>query len=165
MTRVGIWGRDRGVFEAVRNALGDRGPRVKLLPGAHPADFAEGKLDLLCVTPEATGWAGLSAVNCRVLLLPGTAGPLARGLRCVSAVSYGTSPRDTLTFSSLEGDQICLALQREIVDVDGGVVEQQEFVLPFPPGLPPAGYLAAAGVLLLLGVEPGKLADGTKEAK
>ena len=49
--------------------------------------------------------------------------------------------------------------------MDGGVVEQQEFVLPFPPGLPPAGYLAAAGVLLLLGVEPGRLTDGTKEAK
>ena len=159
MTRVGIWERSGGVYGAVSAALGDRAEGVELLRGVHPAELAEHRLDLLCVAPEATGWAGLGAVDCRALLLPGTAGPLARGLRCASAVSYGTSPRDTLTFSSLEGDQICLALQREIVDVRGGVVEQQEFVLPFPPGLPPSGYLAAAGVLLLLGEDPARLSQ------
>lgn len=75
----------------------------------------------------------------------------------MSAVSYGTSPKDTLTFSSLEGDQICLALQRELVASQGRVVEQQEFVLPFPAGEAPLPFLAAAGVLLLLGEPPGVL--------
>lgn len=89
-----------------------------------------------------------------MLLLPGAAGPLARGMRCRSAVSYGTSPRDTLTFSSLEGDRICLALQRELVSLAGHVVERQEFVAPFPPGEDPMTFLAAAGVLLLLGAKP-----------
>ena len=88
---------------------------------------------------------------------PGTAGPLARALNARQAVSYGTSPRDTLTFSSLEGDRLCLAVQRELVTLGGAVVEQQELVLPFSTGASPLPFLAAAGTLLLLGVPPEEL--------
>jgi len=154
---VGIWERESTVSDAVEAALAAAGAPVRVRRGANAGEFGTDPMDLLCIAPGAAAWAGLRAVECRMLLLPGLAGPLARGLRCASAVSYGTSPRDTLTFSSLEGDKICLALQRELVAVDGGVVEQQEFVLPFPPGLPPLEYLAAAGTLLLLGVEPKTL--------
>lgn len=157
MTRVGIWERDMDVFEPVRAALERGALEAELLRGGHPADFAGMELELLCIAPGAAGWAGVSAVDCRALLLPGAAGPLARGLRCKSAVSYGTSPKDTLTFSSLEGNQICLALQRELVTLDGGVVEQQEFVLSFRPERSPLPFLAAAGVLLLLGAPPALL--------
>ena len=72
-------------------------------------------------------------------------------------MSYGTSPRDTLTFSSLEGDRLCLAVQRELVTLGGAVVEQQELVLPFSTGASPLPFLAAAGTLLLLGVPPEEL--------
>ncbi|MFR0003612.1 MAG: hypothetical protein ACLRVR_08475 [Flavonifractor plautii] len=104
-----------------------------------------------------TGWAGAGAVPCGTVLLPGTAGPLARALNARQAVSYGTSPRDTLTFSSLEGDRLCLAVQRELVTLGGAVVEQQELVLPFSTGASPLPFLAAAGTLLLLGVPPEEL--------
>ena len=97
------------------------------------------------------------AVPCGTVLLPGTAGPLARALNARQAVSYGTSPRDTLTFSSLEGDRLCLAVQRELVTLGGAVVEQQELVLPFSTGASPLPFLAAAGTLLLLGVPPEEL--------
>lgn len=107
--------------------------------------------------PRRAGWAGAGAVDCRTVLLPGGAGPLARALRTGQAVSYGTSPRDTLTFSSLEGDRICLALQRELVTLQGTVVEQQEMVLPFPPEASPLPFLATAGTLLLLGMPPEQL--------
>lgn len=150
MTKIGIWEQNGAVYKAVHRALGTE-KETRITTGSHPAQFAEEALDLLCIGPDAIGWAGVSAVDCRMLLLPGTAGPLARGLRCQSAVSYGTSPRDTLTFSSLEGEKICLALQRELVTLSGGVLEQQEMVLPFPPGEAPETFLAAAGVLLLLG--------------
>lgn len=157
MVHVGIWERDEGILAAVRAGLGVRAEGVELLGGDHPADFTSGGLDLLCVSAGAIGWAGLSAVDCRALLLPGAAAPRARGLRCACAVSYGTSPKDTLTFSSLEGDRITVALQRELVALSGGVVGQQEFTLPFPPGRPPLSYLAVVGVLLLLGVPPEEL--------
>ena len=72
-------------------------------------------------------------------------------------MSYGTSARDTLTLSSLEGDQICVALQRDIVTVSGAVVERQELVLPFPPGRSPLPWLCAVGALLLMDVPPERL--------
>ena len=139
------------MFNAVRDAAETIGLHARLLGGDHPADFTDGVLDLLCMAPGAAGWAGAPAVQCRMLLLPGGLGPLARGLRPVCAVSYGTSPKDTLTLSRLEGTQICLALQRELVTLDGGLVEEQEWVLPFPAGWDPMNYLAMAGVLLALG--------------
>ena len=134
--RVGIWERDEGIRTAVR---------------------AGARRERRTVAPAARGWAGAGAVPCGTVLLPGTAGPLARALNARQAVSYGTSPRDTLTFSSLEGHRLCLAVQRELVTLGGAVVEQQELVLPFSTGASPLPFLAAAGTLLLLGVPPEEL--------
>ena len=154
--RVGIWERDEGIFSAVAVGAGPLG--AELCRGTHPADLAGEPLDLLTVSPGSSGWAGAGAVHCRSVLLPGTAGPLARALRSTQTISYGTSPRDTLTFSSLEGDRISLALQRELVTLDGIVLEQQELVLPFPTGAPPLPFLAAVGTLLVMGIPPEELA-------
>ena len=94
------------------------------------------------------------------MLLPGSAGPLARHLKADRAVSYGPSPKDSITLSSLEGDQICVALQRELVTVTGRVLERQELVLPFPTGRDPLPWLAVTGTLLLLDVPPEELWRG-----
>ncbi|MCC8121506.1 MAG: hypothetical protein LIO42_05945, partial [Oscillospiraceae bacterium] len=59
-------------------------------------------------------------------------------------------PRDTITLSSLEQGRISLAVQRELVTVEGGVVERQELVLPFPQGVSPELFMAKAGAFLLL---------------
>ena len=157
--RIGIWERNEGLREVILEGLRAAGAEPPVLEaGAHPADFS-GELDLLVISPEAVGWAGAGQIHAGTVLLSGAAGPLARALRTERAVSYGTSARDTLTLSSLEGDQICLALQRELVTVQGGVVERQELVLPFPPGRSSQLYLASGGTLLLLGVSPEAL-DG-----
>ena len=117
--RVGIWERDEGIRAAVEAGLGELAAEVRA--GRHPAELAGARLELLTVSPAARGWAGAGAVPCGTVLLPGTAGPLARALNARQAVSYGTSPRDTLTFSSLEGDRLCLAVQRELVTLGGEV--------------------------------------------
>ena len=96
---------------------------------------------------------------CRTVLLPGDAGGLLAGLRAASAVSYGTSPRDSLTISSRERGRLWAALQRELVTVDGQVVERQEFPLALEPGREELPALAVAGALLLLGVPPEALED------
>ena len=140
---MGIWERDEGIRTAVEAGLGELAAEVRA--GRHPAELAGARLELLTVSPAARGWAGAGAVPCGTVLLPGTAG------------SYGTSPRDPLTFSSLEGDRLCLAVQRELVTLGGAVVEQQELVLPFSTGASPLPFLAAAGTLLLLGVPPEEL--------
>ncbi len=158
MSRIGIWEKDEGVYRLVTGklaALNLEGGEI--LSARHPAELAARPLELLVVSPGAIGWAGAEAVSCRMVLLPGSAGPLARAFEAKSAVSYGTSPRDTITISSVEEERLCLAIQRELVTVGGGVVERQELVLPFSPELPPLPYLAAVGTLLLLGVPAEEL--------
>ncbi len=157
MVQIGIWERDEGILAAVEAEMAPG--QARLRAGRHPAELADSLLDLLVVSPGATGWAGAGAVHSRTVLLPGAAGPLARALRTGQAVSYGTSPRDTLTFSSLEGDKLCLALQRELVTLSGAVLEQQELVLSFPAGASPLPFLAAMGTLLLLGIPPERLME------
>ncbi len=157
MVCVGIWERGEGILSAV--AAGADGIDLKLIGGRHPAELASQPLDLLVVSPGAAGWAGAGAVDCRSVLLPGRAGPLSQLLRGEYAVSYGTSPKDTLTLSSLEGDQLCLSLQRELVTLEGAVVDRQELVLALPPQVSPLPVLAAAGALLMLGVPPERLME------
>ncbi len=153
MSAVGIWEKDEGVFSHVFEALHGRGHvPYTLLRAGHPAELAGILLDLLVIAPGALGWAGAGALGCKMVLLPGSAGPLARAFQVGCAVSYGTSPKDTITISSVEGRQLCVAVQRELVTVGGGVVEQQELVLTLPASLSPPFFLAAVGAQLLLDV-------------
>ena len=95
--------------------------------------------------------------GCRTVLLPGDAPAEHWQLQAASAVSYGPGPRDTLTLSSREGRQLWCAIQRELVTVEGRVVERQELPLRLPDHMSPLSVLAAAGALLLLGVPPEEL--------
>lgn len=160
MRRVGVWERNEGLCEAAQEDLKRSGlDRPEIYRGRHPAELAGEVLDLLVVSPRATGWAGAASVSCRLVLLPGSAAPMARGLRVEGAVSYGTGPKDTITLSSLEEDKICLAIQRELVTVKGGVVERQELVLSYPAGQAvPDLFMARVGTLLLMGADPALLA-------
>lgn len=153
MRRVGVWEKNEGLCEAIGEDLKKSDlDRPAMFCGCHPAELAGVSLDLLVVSPGATGWAGAAKVTCRLLLLPGSAGPMTRGMQVEGAVSYGTGPKNTITMSSLEGDKICLAIQRELVTVEGGVVERQELVLPYPAGREtPDLFMARVGTLLLLG--------------
>ncbi len=150
MVRIGIW---EGEGEALAPSLAPFLPENTVVD-RHPAAFAQGRFDLLAVSPSAAGWAGAGVIRCRTLLLPGSAGLLARSLPAHSAVSYGSSPRDTLTISSLEGSQICVALQRAVLTLTGATLERQEFALPFPPGEDPQHFLALTGARLLLTGNP-----------
>lgn len=156
MRRVGVWESGEGLCEGLAEDMERAGlARPILLRGRHPAELAGESLDLLVVSPRATGWAGAASVTCRLLLLPGGAGPLIRGMKVEGAVSYGAGARNTITLSSLEGGRICLAVQRELVTVEGSVVERQELVLPYPPQQDgPELFMARVGALLLLGGTP-----------
>ena len=91
---------------------------------------------------------------CRILLTPGGSPP--PDADAASVVSYGPSPRDSLTFSSLRDGGMLLALQRELVTLTGRRVERQELALPVRRE--PLLTLAWAGALLLAGTEPEALA-------
>ena len=160
MWQIGVWEQREGLYELVRELAGDR---ARVARGEHPALLAGESYDLLVVSPHSIGWAGAAVLYCRTVLLPGAAGPLARSLRadraaCLLALGRleeaeeELDPRDTLTPSSLDDAHICVAVQRELIRLDGGVVERQELVLPYD-GRQPELALVRTGIRLLLGRE------------
>lgn len=141
---------NEGIEEAILRGLSPW--RIEQIPHGgedHPA--------LMVVSPRAAARGTAPGGACRTVLLPGEAGGLLSKLQAACAVSYGPSPRDTLTISSRERDRLWCALQREVVTVEGHVVERQEFPVALRPGRDSMGALAAAGALLLLGVPPEAL--------
>lgn len=110
-------------------------------------------LDLLVVSPD---WKGedRAAPPCRAMLVPGRLSELAGGLSAAWAVSFGISPKDSLTLSSLGEDTILLALQREVITLTGERLDPQEFPLPRGGHTAACHVLACAGIQLLLGVPP-----------
>ena len=151
MWHMGVWERDAGVAEGVSRMAEGTSSLVRAC--RHPALLAGLALDLLVVSPGATGWAGAGALNCRTALLPGGRAALTRALPAGTVLSYGASSRNTLTLSSLDELRASVAVQREFVSLDGRAVERQELILPCG-GLSPDLLLAEAGAALLLGKLP-----------
>ena len=83
---------------------------------------------------------------CRVALVPGNGGGDLSGLRAETVVTWGLSPRDSLTLSSLSEPVLCV--QRALLRPDGGVVEPQELPLPRLPA-PAEQMLPLLGLWLL----------------
>ena len=153
MWQIGVWERDEGLAERMGRLARGAGALVRAC--RHPALLAGLPLDLLVVSPGATGWAGAGALHCRTALLPGGRAALTRLLPAGTVLSYGASSRNTLTLSSLDGPRAAVAVQREFVSLDGRAVERQELILPYDGGAPEL-LLAQAGAALLLGRLPAE---------
>ena len=154
MWQIGVWERDERLADRVSRLAEHSSALVRAC--RHPALLAGLSLDLLIVSPGATGWAGAGAINCRTALLPGGRSALTRALPAGVVLSYGASSRNTLTLSSLDGQRASVAVQREFIDLDGRAVDRQELILPYDGGSPDL-LLAEAGAALLL----GRLAEET----
>ena len=127
-----------------------RGERLDAFAGTYDL-FLVVSADVFCAPPPRT-------LRCRALLVPG-GGQVDTVLQIPSqwVVSFGLSGKDSITVSSLEPDYAVLALQRELVTLDGRVVEQQEIPLPIPRATGASGLMALYGALLLLGASPETL--------
>ncbi|MEG0780684.1 MAG: hypothetical protein RRY95_02205 [Oscillospiraceae bacterium] len=107
--------------------------------------------DLLTVTTDGCAWLADRSCACRTLLIPGDCGEAIRRVAAERVVTYGISPRSSLTFSSMGNGQRVLCIQRTLVRGDGTVIEPRE--MPLPEGfasLPDEGILAVLGTHLLL---------------
>ena len=136
------------VYHALRRALDGNG-RYKLISLAGVPEKPE-TFDVLLSVGEHPPQA-----DCRVAVVSGQSAPPPLGAEQV--VTYGLSPKDTLTISSAVDRDIALALQREIVDVLGRRTDRQEILLTRPTHLGLEQTLACAGGLLALGVEAGHI--------
>lgn len=115
-----------------------------VLGAESPAGLAGRTWDLLALTRRGRAALGRAEVSCRTLLIPGDSPP---PLRAETVITYGLSPRDSLTLSSLTEPVLCV--QRHLPRPDGAVIEPQEFPLPSLPG-PPEELLPLLGLRLLL---------------
>ncbi|GHV05676.1 hypothetical protein FACS1894217_02970 [Clostridia bacterium] len=91
--------------------------------------------------------------ECKIAVIPGDASPDLRYVRAGRVVTYGLSPRNTVTVSSMTDKYLMLAIQNEILNLDRRRVECQEFFAPRPRAVPPDTAIAAATALLVLGFE------------
>ncbi len=86
------------------------------------------------------------ALVCRVLLAPGDCPLVLSRVRAEAVITWGLSPRDSLTLSSLAEPVLCV--QRALPRLDGTRVDPQEFPLPPLPG-PAEALLPLLGLRLL----------------
>lgn len=82
--------------------------------------------DFLVLTPMGCRMLTGERVKSRVLLLPG--GEQWSAFEAEIVVTYGLSPRDSLTFSGLREPVLCV--QRKLPLLHGGSLEPQEFPMP-----------------------------------
>lgn len=85
-------------------------------------------------------------IVCRILLVPGDCPSTLARAQAETVVSYGLSPRDSLTLSSLAEPVLCV--QRALPRLDGMVIDPQEFPLP-PLPAPAEALLPLLGLRLL----------------
>ena len=88
-------------------------------------------------------------ISCACLLVEGTCpAELLSSVKTAYVVTYGMSPRDSLTLSSLREPVLCV--QRALTALDGTVIEPQDIPLSLHwSRLPPETLLLAAGAWLL----------------
>ncbi|MCI2058932.1 MAG: hypothetical protein LKJ80_06990 [Oscillibacter sp.] len=118
---------------------------------SRPEELTHRRWALLTLTERGCAYLEEARVacGCEVLLLPQEWSGLAlTQVRSERVVSYGLSPRDSLTLSSM-GEQAVLCVQRTLLRPDGGSVEVQELPLP-ALDLTPGELLAVFGTRLLL---------------
>lgn len=111
----------------------------EILAAERGEELLRRRWDLLALTRRGCRDLGPGRrAACRVLLVPGDCPPaLLADLRAERVISWGLSPRDSLTLSSLTQPVLCV--QRRLPRPDGGWVEPQE--LPLPPLPAPAEEL------------------------
>ena len=140
-------------------AVLERGERLarRLVTRLGPAVVAQEKPELLVVAPGIRLTREMGLLECGTVLLPGEGMHQMESVRARNAVSYGLSGRDTITLSSREQGRVWVAVQRELVRVDGTVLERQEAAVRAPADMDTMQVLALTGALLLMGVDPEEL--------
>ena len=120
-------------------------PWTRILRGA--AELSEQTWGILLLPPGTVRGRQEVPISCACLLVEGTCpAELLSSVKTAHVVTYGMSPRDSLTLSSLREPVLCV--QRSLIRPDGTVIEPQELPLGELP-LPPEQMLPLLGLQLL----------------
>ena len=120
-------------------------PWTRILRGE--AELSEQTWGILLLPPGTVRGRQEVPISCACLLVEGTCpAELLSSVKTAHVVTYGMSPRDSLTLSSLQEPVLCV--QRSLTRPDGTVIEPQELPLGELP-LPPEQMLPLLGLQLL----------------
>jgi hypothetical protein len=148
---------DDSTAAAIISAIREHGgspEKVRIVNASSCAEIS-GRPDILVLTGDAAGTCLMTSerIQCEILLLPGDFVACendAHGFDARCIVTYGMSPKNTITFSSISETTCVLAIQREFLTVNGDMLERQE--IKIAGGMRPDRLLAVAGALLILGL-------------
>ena len=118
-------------------------------------ELSEQRWGTLLLPPGTVQAIQTASVSCACLLVEGGCPvELLASVETGHVVTYGMSPRDSLTLSSLQEPVLCV--QRSLIRPDGVAIEPQELPLGELP-LPPEQMLPLLGLQLLQMPLTGKL--------
>jgi hypothetical protein len=147
-----LTGGDKALVTALTSRLPCGGERPAfVLRAAEKSDDVAGSPDVLLVSPACAAADVAAPVSCGTLIFPGDSKLPAQGFRADSVVTYGMSPRNTVTYSSIAEDSCVVAVQRELKTFSGKRVESQE--LRVEGGMHPDMLLAVTAAALVLGAQ------------
>ena len=110
-------------------------------------ELSEQSWGTLLLPPGTAGAIQAVPFSCACLLVEGDCpAELLAAVATDHVITYGLSPRDSLTLSSLREPVLCV--QRSLIRPDGAVIEPQELPLGELP-LPPEQMLPLLGLQLL----------------
>ena len=70
-----------------------------------------------------------------------------------AVITCGTGPTDTLSLAGIDASSACVSLQRNLVDLNGRIIEPHDFSVRLSMQRTPEQILAVSAVLLLSGVD------------
>lgn len=112
------------------------------------------KWDVVVMSPGYRIVRDMPEIRCFAAVIPGSIPAEELGfLHAETIVTYGMSQKDTITASSVE-DEVFIAIQRELITLNGERVEEQEFPMVHLPEKNIDHVMAVAAGLLLLGKLP-----------
>lgn len=115
----------------------------------HPPVLRDIDADILIITSNAHPPFSV----CKILIIPDELFSIPKA---DIAISYGMSPKCSITLSSVDKQPI-LAVQREITTLGGKSIEPQEIPLRNDLGLSKYALMASSACLLTLGISPESL--------
>jgi hypothetical protein len=126
---------------------------IRLVKAASCAELSGSRPGILVLSENASGicLGDSERISCGILLLPGDFVVCDNRFEAGCIVTYGMSPKNTITLSSISETSCVLAIQREFLTAGGDFLERQE--IKVMGGMRPGCLLAVAGALLLLGLK------------
>lgn len=139
------------IAKAIKRHAGKLGASV-LLSCADKYEYFHGLgADLLIISPDARPDARRT-ISAKCILMPGALLDSFKAVKSDYVISYGMSPKDTITASSISDDGVQISLQRELVTLKGEIVERQELPLIPLKRSTPERIMTVRGAILLLGL-------------